>query len=153
MDAIGALYHLNGLRLQAPEGSPQRATHHTQLEQAVQDMAQRRTLVLADPLLLAAPAAKVLQSMAVHWGGLTVFVDHPWIPMDNNTAESDMRGPVVGRKNFYGSASQWSGELAATMYSLMMTLRLWKINARTWLGAYLQACVDNGSSPTERSRT
>ena len=145
VDAIGALYHLNGLRLQAPEGSPQRATHHTQLEQAVQDMAQRRTLVLADPLLLAAPAAKVLQSMAVHWGGLTVFVDHPWIPMDNNTAESDMRGPVVGRKNFYGSASQWSGELAATMYSLMMTLRLWKINPRTWLGAYLQACVDNGN--------
>ena len=65
--------------------------------------------------------------------------------MDNNTAESDMRGPVVGRKNFYGFASQWSGELAATMYSLLMTLRLWKINARTWLGAYLQACVDNGN--------
>ena len=144
VDAIGALYHLNGLRLQAPEGSLERAAHHTQLEQAVQGMAHQRALVLADPLL-AAPAAKVLQSMAVHWGGLTVFVDHPWIPMDNNTAESDMRGPVVGRKNFYGSASQWSGELAATMYSLMMTLRLWKINARTWLGAYLQACMDNGN--------
>jgi transposase len=65
--------------------------------------------------------------------------------MDNNTAESDIRGPVVGRKNFYGSASQWSGQLAAAMYSLMMTLRLWKINARTWLGAYLQACADNGN--------
>ena len=144
VDAIGALYHLNGLRLQAPEGSLERAAHHTQLEQAVQGMAHQRALVLADPLL-AAPAAKVLQSMAVHWGGLTVFVDHPWIPMDNNTAELDMRGPVVGRKNFYGSASQWSGQLAAAMYSLMMTLRLWKINARTWLGAYLQACVDNGN--------
>ena len=142
VDAIGALYHLNGLRLQAPEGSLERAAHHTQLEQAVQGMAHRRSLALADPLL-AAPAAKVLHSMAAHWGGLTVFVNHPWIPMDNNTAESDMRGPVVGRKNFYGSASQWSGELAATMYSLMMTLRLWKINARTWLGTYLQACVDN----------
>jgi len=142
--AIGALYHLNGLRLQAPEGSLERAAHHLRLEQAVQGMAQRRVLALADPLL-AAPAAKVLQSMAAHWDGLTVFVQHPWIPMDNNTAESDMRGPVVGRKNFYGSASQWSGELAATMYSLMMTLRLWKVNARTWLGAYLQACMDNGN--------
>lgn len=144
VDAIGALYHLNGLRLQAPEGSLERAAHHMQLEQAVQGMAQQRTLVLADPLL-AAPAAKVLQSMAAHWDGLTVFVEHPWIPMDNNMAESDMRGPVVGRKNFYGSASQWSGQLAATMYSLMMTLKLWKINARTWLGAYLQACMDNGN--------
>ncbi len=141
VDAIGALYHLNGLRLQAPEGSAERAAHHRQLEQAVQGMAQQRDLTLAGPLL-ATPAAKVLQSMAVHWDGLTVFVQHPWIPMDN-TAESDMRGPVVGRKNFYGSASKWSGEVAATMYSLMMTLRLWKINPRTWLGAYLQACVDN----------
>lgn len=144
VDAIGALYHLNGLRLQAPQGSVQRATCQMQLEQAVHAMAQERDLALADPLL-AAPAAKVLRSMAVHWDGLTVFVAHPWIPMDNNTAESDMRGPVVGRKNFYGSASQWSGQLAATMYSLMMTLGLWKINARTWLGAYLQACADNGS--------
>ena len=153
VDAIGALYHLNGLRLQAPEGSPQRATHHTQLEQAVQDMAQRRTLVLADPLLLAAPAAKVLHSMAAHWDGLTVFVDHPWVPMDNNAAESDMRGPVVGRKNFYGSASQWSGQLAATMYSLMMTLRLWTINARTWLGAYLQARVWTMATTRQRTST
>ena len=96
VDAIGALYHLNGLRLQAPEGSLERAAHHTQLEQAVQGMAQQRALVLADPLL-AAPAAKVLQSMQTHWDGLTVFVDHPWIPMDNNTAELDLRGPVVGR--------------------------------------------------------
>ena len=144
LDSIGALYHLNGLRLQAPEDSAERATHHRQLEQAVHAMARQRDLMLADPLL-AAPAAKVLQSMEAHWAGLTVFVAHPWIPMDNNTAESDMRGPVVGRKNFYGSASQWSGQLAATMYSLVMTLRLWKINARTWLGAYLQACADNGN--------
>jgi transposase len=35
--------------------------------------------------------------------------------------------------------------LAATMYSLLMTVKLWKINARTWLSAYLQACADNGN--------
>ena len=51
---------------------------------------------------------------------------------------------VVGRKNFYGSGSQWSGELAAMMMSLLMTLRLWKINARTWLTSYLQACAEAG---------
>ena len=56
-----------------------------------------------------------------------------------------MRGPVVGRKNFYGSGSRWSGELAATMYSVLMTLKLWRLNARTWLGAYLQACAENGN--------
>lgn len=63
--------------------------------------------------------------------------------MDNNIAERDMRGPVVGRKNFYGSGAQWSGELAATMYSVLATLKLWAINAHTWMSAYLQACADN----------
>jgi transposase len=54
---------------------------------------------------------------------------------------------VVGRKNFYGSGAQWSGQLAATMYSVLMTVKRWQINARTWLHAYLQACADNGNRP------
>jgi transposase len=129
--------------LQAPVGSAERATHQAALRQAVQRMASQRDAALADPQL-AQPAAKVLQSMAEHWPGLTVFVKRPWVPMDNNTAERDARLAVVGRKNFYGSGSLWSGQLAATMYSLLMTAKLWGLNARTWLGAYLQACGDNG---------
>jgi len=107
-------------------------------------MSSEGDAALADPAL-AKPARKVLQSMANHWPGLTVFVDYPWVPMDNNTAERAARLAVVGRKNFYGSGSEWSGQLAATMYSLLMTVKLWKINARTWLSAYLQACADSGS--------
>jgi transposase len=107
-------------------------------------MPDARDAALIDPLL-AEPAAKVLRSMTVHWAGLTVFVDHPGVPMDNNVAERDARLAVVGRKNFYGSGSEWSGQLAATMYSLLMTVKLWRLNARTWLSAYLQACADNGN--------
>ena len=83
--------------------------------------------------------------MAEHWSGLTVFVDAPWVPMVTNAAERDLRSPVVGRKNFYGSGACWSGQLAATMYGVLATLGLWQINARAWLGAYLQACADNGN--------
>ena len=67
--------------------------------------------------------------------------------MDNNTAERDMRGPVVGRKNFFGSGALWSGQLAATLYGLFATLKLYGINARTWMLAYLQACAGNGGQP------
>jgi len=144
VDAIAELYHLNRLRLRARDGSAARAAHHADLQQAVQRMADARDGALADPLL-AAPAAKVLHSMTVHWAGLTVFVDHPRVPMDNNIAERDARLAVVGRKNFYGSGSAWSGQLAATMYSVLMTIKLWRLNPRTWLSAYLQACADNGN--------
>jgi len=142
--AIGELYHLNAVRLQTPADSAQRAAAQAALHEAMQRLANERERALADPQLHA-PARKVLQSMAEHWSGLSVFVDAPWVPMDNNAAERDLRAPVVGRKSFYGSGARWSGQLAATMYSVLATLGLWSINARTWLGAYLQACADNGN--------
>jgi hypothetical protein len=37
--------------------------------------------------------------------GLTLFVDYPEVPMDNNYGERQLRNPVVGRKNYYGSGS------------------------------------------------
>jgi len=144
VDAIGELYHLNELRLRAQDGSPERVERHADLQKALQRMTDKRDVALADPLL-AKPAVMVLQSMKNHWSGLTVFVEHPWVPMDNNTAERDARLAVVGRKSFYGSGAVWSGQLAATMYSLLMTVELWKINARAWLSAYLQACADNAN--------
>ena len=42
--------------------------------------------------------------------------------MGNNTAERSERGPVVGRKNDYGSGSVWSGQWAAMLSSLFQAL-------------------------------
>ena len=82
-----------------------------------------------------------------HWEGLTLFVDRPEIPMDNSEAERQMRPLAVCRKIFYGSFSLWSGRLAAMMFSLFATLRLWKLNPSKWLTAYLTACAENGGQP------
>ncbi len=141
VDAIAHRYGLNDRRLQAPKGSAEYAAHDDALRQAVQDMSEQRDTALREATRCE-PAAKVLRSMDKHWAGLTVFVDHPAVPMDHNVAERAQRTPVVGRKNFYGSGRIWSGQLAATMYSLLMTAKLWKLNPRTWLSAYLQACGD-----------
>jgi hypothetical protein len=54
---------------------------------------------------------------------------------------------VVGRKNYCGSGAEWSGKLAATMFSIFQTLLLWKLNPRLWLEAYLEACAQNGRRP------
>jgi transposase len=143
VQSIGHLYHLNDLRLQVSADSPERTQAQSTLEVAMQTMANKRELELQNPKL-AEPCQGVLQSMTRHWAGLSVFVRHSEVPMDNNTAERDMRGPVVGRKNFFGSGALWSGQLAATLYSLFATLKLHDINARTWMLAYLQACADNG---------
>ncbi len=47
--------------------------------------------------------------MLKHWKGLTLFLKDPRIPLDNNAAERILRGPVVGRKNFYGNRSKLNG--------------------------------------------
>ena len=87
---------------------------------------------------------KVLTSLQNHWDGLTVFVDHPEVSMDNNAGERSLRGPVCGRKNYWGSGSIWSASFAAMMFSLFQTLGLWDINRDHWLSAYLNACANNG---------
>ena len=87
--------------------------------------------------------------MKNHWEGLTVFVDYPEVPMDNNLAERIFRGPVVGRKNFYGSGAVWSGFFAAAMFSIFQSLELWGINQYLWLTEYLEACASNGVKPPD----
>lgn len=73
--------------------------------------------------------------------------------MDNNTAERAQRGPVVGRKNDYGSGAVWAGRLAALMFSLLPTLCLWGLNPRAWLTAYLTACAESGGcAPADGER-
>ena len=148
VDMIGQLYHLNGLRLNTSMDSAERVLTQHDLVQALQQMATQCASEVANHELFP-PAAKVLESMTLHWSGLTVFVNSPWVHMDNNTAERDIRGPVVGRKNFYGSGSEGSSELAATMYGTLATMKLWGLNARTWLTQYLQACADNGNQPPD----
>jgi len=146
VDRIGNLYHLNRLRLNASPDTPERISAQLVLEQAVLQMALDCALGVANHELFP-PAAKVLQSMTAHWDGLTVFVACPWVDIDNNQAERSMRCPVVGRKSFNGSGCKASAELAATMYSMFATMKLWGLNLRTWLTAYLQACADNGNAP------
>lgn len=144
VERIGELYQLHALRHAAESDGALHAARTQQLQRAVQRMASQYETALTEATL-AAPALKVLKSMKKHWPGLTVFVEHPEVPMDNNAAERALRPAVVCRKNFYGSGSQWSGQLAATMFSVLMTAKLWKLNARTWLSTYLQACAEQGN--------
>ena len=87
------------------------------------------------------------KSLGNHWSGLTLFLDHPEVPMDNSQAERTLRNAVLARNQFYGSFALWSGKLAARMFSLFATLKVWQINPRTWMHKYLQACAENGGKP------
>ena len=136
---IGDLYRWNRRRRADPADPALQAG----LRQAVAAMRLQGDTESADPAL-PTPARKVLTSLQAHWSGLTLFVDDPRIPMDNNLSERRLRGPALGRKNYYGSGALWSGRLAAALFSLLATLQLARINPRLWLSWYLQSCAEAG---------
>jgi len=143
-NAIEALSHYD---LDLPQGTIF-ALHDAALREAIDAMHQQATEALAQPKLRE-PCRKALASLLDHWSGLTWFVDDPRIPMDNNASERMVRGPAMGRKNYYGSGSLWSVCLTAAMFSIVATLKQWNVNPRRWLSWYLESCAAAGSRVPE----
>ena len=146
VERIGQLYHLTAQRTRGDPGTEAFRRAETRLREHVGGMARTRDDERADAALLH-DARQALESMARHWDGLTLFMDHPAVPLDNNEAERLLRVGVVGRKNFYGSGSLSSGELTESAYTVLLTAAKHGLNPLTYLRAYLDACADNGGNP------
>jgi transposase len=140
---IRALYRHDRRRRNAKVGSAEFTAADVELRQIVAAMLTQADAEWADPKL-PTPCRKVLGSLQEHWSGLTRFLDDRRIPLDNNASERRIRGPALGRKNYYGSGALWSGRLAAMLFSLFATLSLAKLNIRTWLTWYLNCSAENG---------
>jgi transposase len=146
---IRLLYRLNDRRLAVPKDAAVFGEADGCLRRAMAEVKTHMETELAQADL-ATPGRKALESLQAHWEGLTRFVDDPRIPMGNNASERRARGPAVARKNFYGSGSLWSGQLAAALFSIFATLSLGKLNPRRWLTWYFEHCAAAGGQvPTE----
>jgi transposase len=145
---IRVLYRLNDRRLAVERGSAAFGAADDCLRQAAAEMKTQMETELAQADL-APSCRRALESLHAHWEGLTRFADDPRIPMDNNASERLARGPAVARKNFYGSGSQWSGQLAAALFSIFATLSMWKLDPRKWLTWYFEQCAAAGGKVPE----
>ena len=89
---------------------------------------------------------KAITYMLMLWKGLTLFVDDPQIPLDNNAAEPALRGVVVGRKNHYCSKPKRGTEVAALFYTLFETANRSGIDPRAYVTlAAKRAIADHGA--------
>jgi transposase len=140
---IRALYRHDRRRRGADPGSGEFTASDVALRETVAAMQAQAAAELSDARR-PTPCRKVLASLEEHWAGLTRFLDDRRIPLDNNASERQVRGPALGRKNYYGSGALWSGRLAATLFSLFATLTLAEINIRTWLTRFLESCAEAG---------
>ncbi|MCL0079241.1 IS66 family transposase [Dehalococcoidia bacterium] len=148
IERINELFDQNAKRIEVLANPDAFRVEDQALREAVASMVEVREEELAHETLHPAQR-KALKSMRTHWEGLTLFVDYPEIPMDNNESERRLRNPVVGRKNYYGSGSIWSGILTAALFTIFQTLLLNHIDPQKYLLAYFEACARNGGRPPE----
>lgn len=105
------------------------------LVKAIRTWAQRQAALPGTSL------HKAIHYLIDHWDGLTRFLDDPALPLDNNLVERELRSPVTGRKNHYGSRSVRGTEVAAIFYTLIGTARLCGENPKDYLLRAARAAI------------
>lgn len=148
IERINELFRLNQERLACKPNSDAFFKKDQALRDALTRMAKTRDQQLLDHSLHKT-CINVLESLKAHWAGAILFVEHPEVPMDNNESERCLRNPVIGRKNYYGSGSVWSGMLTAALFTLFQTLLKNHIDPQQFLMAYFNACAQNGGKPPQ----
>ena len=144
LDQIGALYEVE-------REAAARARDAEALRCARAELREARSRVIvaairdgayAQPVLPQSGLGKAVAYMLGMWEGLTRFLADPRIPLDNNATERAIRGPVVGRKNFYGARSQRGTEVAALFYTLFETAKLRGVEPKAYLHRAVIAALE-----------
>jgi transposase len=146
---IAEIYRINNLRIKHPPGSEPFLEYDTRLRRKLDKMEKEVAVELEmDEKQVHEARFKAMESLRNHWDGLTVFVDHPEVPMDNNRMENGIRPCALGRNNYVGNHSEWGGELSACMYSIIQTCIQNRINPKAYLSFYLEKRVRNKEGMT-----
>ena len=82
--------------------------------------------------------AKALAYGRKRWGALTRFLDEGVAEIDNNIAERAMRSVAIGRKNWLFAGSKAGGERAATIYSVIETAKLNRVEPQAYIADVIE---------------
>jgi transposase len=106
-------------------------------------LAKLKTWLWSQAVLKTLSIGKAAAYTIANWDRLTRFVENALVPLDNNGTERAIRGPVVGRKNHYGSKSRRGTEVAAVFYTLVETAKLHHVDPARYLTEAVRA-ADRG---------
>ena len=147
LDLIGKLYYLEKDCPAGPEGDEARRSIRDQDSRKVVDAIVEWFFRTVPRCLPESGLHKALGYLVHMWTGLVLFLEDPRIPLDNNGSERAARGPVVGRKNHYGSRSLRGTEVAGTLYSLVESAKLNGLEPRLYLRVAVRAGLRHETVP------
>ena len=153
IERIASIYRLNEARLAHYDPVIKRQTPAFDVAQGALKEALDGLFAEAARELAGLPdqarQGRALRSLLNHREGLSVFVDRPQVPLDNNRAERFLRGPAIGRRLSFGSDSEDGARFTAIMYSVVGTLSMNGIDILSWLDTWLAACAENDRKPPD----
>ena len=79
------------------------------------------------------PLGMAINYLLDRWGEFIVYLEDGRLNIDNNSCENIIRPFTLGRKNWLFMGNERGGNAAATLYSLINTCRLNKINTLDYL--------------------
>jgi transposase len=94
---------------------------------------QIRTYLFEMQCLPQSSIGKAREYMLTYWKQLTRFLEDGRVPIDNNLAERGLRGPVLGRKNYYGNHSKRGAKTTSILYSLIESCKLNNVEPSRYL--------------------
>lgn len=136
LDLIGELYAVEALAKERADGDAEALVEHRR------QLRRERSADLVTKLEVWCAAQRVLPGTQLHqaiefvkarWPSLKVFVTDPRVPLDNGEAERQIRGPVIGRKNYYGTRSERGARVASLMFSMIQTCLMLGVDPHDYL--------------------
>ncbi len=79
------------------------------------------------------PMGKAVDYARKRWAGLSAYVLHGQMEIDNNLVENAVRPLAIGRKAYLFAGSHQAAEMTAAMYSFMASCKKNKVNEFDWL--------------------
>jgi hypothetical protein len=77
------------------------------------------------------------------WRALMRYIDDGQLEIDNSAAERALRAVALGRKKFLFVGSDWGGERAAAMYSLIGSAKFNGLDPELYLRTVLARIADH----------
>lgn len=137
---IGQLYEIDG---RAGDDLAKKA--ELRKKDSADVLANLKTWLWSQAVLKTLSIGRAAAYTIANWERLTRFVENALVPLDNNGTERAIRGPVVGRKNHYGSKSRRGTEVAAILYTLVETAKLHGVDPARYLTEAVRA-ADRGET-------
>jgi len=145
LDLIDELFRIEALCVTGPPGNDMRARLRAERSRPI--VKQIEQWALSTQSFRESALRKAIEYMGSMWNGLVLFLDDPAVPLHNNASERALRGPVIGRVNYFGSRSRRGTEAAAILYSLVESAKRAGVEPAAYLERAARAAVGGETIP------